>query len=167
MFRTVRPPPHRARWFALALALTLALPAHARDYLIGALKIGHPWTRATPGGARVAGGFMTITNTGAEADRLIGGSVERAAIFEIHEMAMDGGVMTMRALAGGLEIRPGETVTLKPGGYHAMFIDIRQRFVEGQNVKGELVFEKAGKIAVEFKVEALGSSGAAEGGHKH
>jgi hypothetical protein len=167
MFTTVRPSRRLARTLLIALALGLSLPASAHDYQVGALKIAHPWTRATPGGAKVAGGFMTITNTGSTPDRLIGGSAELANIFEVHEMAMDGGVMKMRALANGLEIKPGESVALKPGGYHVMFIDIKQRFEEGQMVKGELVFEKAGKIAVEFKVEAMGSSGAAAGGHKH
>lgn len=81
-------------------------------------------------------------------------------------MAMEGGVMKMRALAKGLEIKPGETVTLKPGSFHVMFIDIRQRFTPGGTVKGELVFEKAGKIAIEYKIEAMGATGSKEE-HKH
>jgi hypothetical protein len=110
---------------------------------------------------------MTITNTGSAPDRLVGGSAEIAGIFEVHEMAMDGGVMKMRALTKGLEIKPGETVTLKPGGFHVMFLDLKQRLNQGGTVKGELVFEKAGKIAVEYRIDAMGASGADQGGHKH
>jgi copper(I)-binding protein len=158
-----------ARILASALLIAAALPASAHDYTVGALKIGHPWTRATPAGAKVAGGFLTITNTGTAPDRLLSAAAEPAGLVEIHEMAMDGGVMKMRALPKGLEIRPGETVTLKPGGYHIMFLDIRQRFREGEKVRGELAFEKAGRITVEFNVEAMGAGGghSGHGGHRH
>jgi copper(I)-binding protein len=91
-------------------ALFMAGPAHAHDFTVGALKIEHPWARATPKGAQVAGGYLKITNTGKEPDRLVGGSVAFAGRFEIHEMAMDGGVMKMRALPKGIEIKPGETI---------------------------------------------------------
>jgi periplasmic copper chaperone A len=139
--------------------LALAMPAYAHDYKAGSLTIDHPWTRATPGGAKVGGGFMKITNTGTEPDRLIGGSAEIANVFEVHEMKMEGNVMKMRALEKGLEIKPGETVELRPGGYHVMFIDIKSPFKEGEKIKGQLVFEKAGKVDVEFKIEGRGASG--------
>lgn len=148
-----------ARVCATLGLLALAMPAIAHDYKIGSLKIDHPWTRATPGGAKVGGGFMKITNTGTETDRLVGGSAEIAKAFEVHEMKMEGNVMKMRALEKGLEIKPGETVELKPGGYHVMFIDIRSPFKEGEQIKGQLVFEKAGKVDVDFKIEGRGASG--------
>jgi uncharacterized protein YcnI/copper(I)-binding protein len=135
-------------------------------YKAGALTIETPWARATPGGAKVAGAFMKITNNGKEPDRLVGGSVPFAGRFEVHEMAMDGGIMKMRRLANGLEIKPGETVELKPGGYHVMFFDLKSGLKEGQTVKGTLVFEKAGKVEVEYKVGPLGG-GAPKGGHGH
>ena len=144
--------------------------ADTKVYKGGALTIESPWARATPGGAKVAGGFMTITNAGKEPDRLIGGSVPVADRFEVHEMAMDGGVMKMRELSKGLEIKPGETVELKPGGYHLMFMDLKSGLKEGQTVKGTLVFEKAGKIDVEFKVGPIGGGapkGEPGGGHSH
>jgi hypothetical protein len=152
---------------AVAQAVGHGEHAAAPSYKVGGLVISAPWTRATPAGAKVAGGFMTITNTGSAPDRLVGGSAEIAGIFEVHEMAMDGGVMKMRALTKGLEIKPGETVTLKPGGFHVMFLDLKQRLNQGGTVKGELVFEKAGKIAVEYRIDAMGASGADQGGHKH
>ena len=145
-------------------------PAPAANvFKAGSLTIEAPWARATPGGAQVAGGFMKITNSGSEADRLVGGSVPFAGRFEVHEMAMDGGVMKMRETKG-LEIKPGQTVELKPGGYHVMFMDLKSGLKEGQTVKGTLVFEKAGKIEVEFKVGPIGGgapAGGAGGGHSH
>lgn len=149
-----------------ASILLLSAPLFAHDYKIGDLKIDHPWTRATPGGAKVAGGFMKITNTGTSPDRLIGGTAVPAGIFEVHEMRMDGNVMKMRALEKGLEIKPGQTVELKPGGYHVMFIDLKSPLKEGETIKGTLVFEKAGTIEVEYKIEARGSTGG-HGGHVH
>jgi periplasmic copper chaperone A len=150
----------------LAAVILSVSPLSAHDYRIGDLRIDHPWTRATPGGAKVAGGFMAITNTGNQPDRLIGGSAVPAGIFEVHEMRMEGNVMRMRALEKGLEIKPGQTVELKPGGYHVMFIDLKSPLKEGASFKGTLIFEKAGTIEVEYKIEARGASGG-HGGHQH
>ncbi len=153
----------------LAFAATAAqvTAAKAHDYKAGPLEIKHPWSRATPKGATVAGGYLSIVNTGSAPDRLIGGSVEGAGKFEVHEMSMDGSVMKMRALPKGLEIKPGQTVELKPGSYHLMFIGLKQPFEQGKRVKGTLEFEKAGKVEVEYAVEAIGASpqGQRGGGH--
>src|ERR1700686_4764861 len=101
--------------------------ASAEDYKLGALEIGQPWSRALPKGATVAAGYMKIKNTGTEPDRLGGGSTPVAGSFEIHEMTMDKGVMKMRPLASGLEIKPGQTVELKPGSlFHVMMKDLKQ-----------------------------------------
>lgn len=156
----------RACALLAAVAVLSPVAALAQEIMAGALKIEQPWTRATPGGSKVAGGFMKITNTGSAPDRLVGGSSSIANIFEVHEMAMDGGMMKMRALEKGLEIKPGATIELKPGSYHVMFIDLKNPIKEGDTVKGELVFEKAGKVAVEFKAGAMGG-GAPAAGHKH
>ena len=133
---------------------------------LGALAIEAPWTRATPAGARVAGGFMTITNTGKEPDRLIGGSFPLAGRFEVHEMAVANGVMTMRELAKGLEIAPGAKVEFKPGGFHLMFMDLKAQVREGQPIKGTLVFEKAGTVEIEYRVAPIGARAPA-GVHAH
>ena len=154
----------KSLFFAAALVL-LALPAGAHGYKVGSLEIGHPWARATPKGAAVAGGYMTITNNGAEPDRLTAFSSPAADRFEIHEMSMDGGVMKMRALPKGLEIKPGEKVELKPGSYHLMFMQLKQPFEKDKRVKGTLTFEKAGTVEVEFAVEAVGASPSGHGGH--
>ncbi|MBX6327948.1 MAG: copper chaperone PCu(A)C [Pseudolabrys sp.] len=138
-------------------ALCAVLPAHAHEYTVGSLKIGHPWARATPKGATVGAGYLTVTNTGSAPDRLLGGSIEVADRTEIHVMRMENGVMTMRPLAGGIEIKPGETVTLEPGGYHLMFIGLKAPLKQDSRVKGTLVFEKAGTVEVEFAVAGLGA----------
>jgi copper(I)-binding protein len=151
-----------------ALAL-LAIPALAHDYKAGSLEIGHPWARATPKGATVAGGYVTITNKGAEPDRLVGFSSAVAERFEVHEMAMDNGVMKMRPLPNGLEIKPGQKVELKPGSFHLMFMQLKQPLEKDKPIKGTLRFEKAGTVDVEFAVEAVGASapGGGSGGHRH
>ena len=148
---------------AAALAITLATPALAADYTAGSLKISTPWARATPKGAQVGGGFMTITNTGTAPDRLIGGATTISSSFEVHEMSMDGGIMKMRMLKDGLEIKPGETVTLKPGGYHVMFIGLKDQLKQGGAFKSTLEFAKAGKVEVEFKIESIAASGGPSG----
>lgn len=145
-----------------AAALACATPTVAGDYKAGDLKIGEPWTRVTPPGAAVAGGFMTITNTGKEADRLLGGSASISKRLEVHEMTMDGGVMKMRELAKGLEIKPGETIELKPGSYHVMFMELTTPPALGTPVKGQLKFEKAGTVDVEYKVAPLGAKSASD-----
>lgn len=133
---------------------------------IGTLVIEAPWTRATPAGAKVAGGYMSITNSGTAPDRLIGGSFPLAGRFEVHEMAVSNGVMTMRELAKGLEIAPGARIDLKPGGLHVMFMDLKSQVREGQPIKGTLIFEKAGTVEVEYRVTPIGARAPA-GAHAH
>lgn len=157
---------------AAVVALSLSMPASAEDVTIGTLKISAPWARATPKGAGVGGGYMTITNTGTAPDRLIGGTTNISSRFEMHEMSMDNGVMKMRELAQGLEIKPGQKVELKPGGYHVMFMGLKEQLMQGQTVKATLYFEKAGKVDVSFAVEGVGAqtpgnAGGHSGGMKH
>jgi copper(I)-binding protein len=142
---------------AVAFALVVS-SASAHEFKVGSIEIKHPWARATPKGSEVAGGYMKLINTGTEPDRLIGGTNAAAGKFEIHEMSMDGGVMKMRLLPNGIEIKPGQTVELKPGSYHLMFVGLNQPFEKGKRVKGTLQFEKAGKVDVEYAVEAVGGS---------
>lgn len=150
----------------LAQSAAMAPAAAGETIKAGDLVLTAPWTRATPGGAKVAGGFVRITNNGKAADKLVGGSAGIAGRFEVHEMSMQEGVMRMRPVAGGLEIKPGATVELKPGSYHVMFMDIKEQFKEGQTVKATLEFEKAGKVEVNFRVGGVGEgAGAAHGKH--
>jgi len=138
-------------------AVCIGQTAQAEDFSVGSLKISAPWARATPNGATVGGGYMTITNTGTTSDRLVGGSSDLSARFEIHTMGMDNGVMKMRPVASGVEIKPGQTVQFNPGGYHLMFVGLKKPFEQGQQVPAFLQFENAGKVAVKFTVESIGA----------
>jgi copper(I)-binding protein len=149
----------------LGLGLVLmAGNASAYDYKVGGLEIDQPWSRATPKGAKVASGYVKITNKGTTADRLIGGTFGASRGFEIHEMSVDRGVMKMREIKDGLEIKPGATVEFKPGAYHLMFTDLSRALARGERVKGTLVFEKAGTAEVEYAVQPIGGS-PGQGGH--
>jgi len=150
---------------AVALALPAA-PAIAADYDVGSMHIAQPWARATPKGAASGAGYMTITNNGTAPDRLNCVADDASAQCQIHTMTMEGGVMKMRPLEGGLEIKPGETVMLKPGGYHVMFVDLKHPLEQGKTVKATLKFDHAGTVDVEYPIAAIGAPapGAAAGG---
>ncbi len=152
---------------AAILAAAIVLPAHAEDVTAGSMKISAPWARATPKGAAVGAGYMTITNNGSAPDRLIGGASEVASGFEIHEMTMDNGVMRMRPLGKGLEIKPGQSVELKPGGNHVMFLGLKKPLAQGEHVKATLAFEKAGTVDVDFTVESIGAQKPDSAGGDH
>ena len=141
---------------ALIFAASPSL-SFAHGYELGSLKIHHPWTRATPKGADVAGGYMTIQNNGATDDRLIEIHVAGVKRTQLHEMATENGMMTMRPLNEGILLPAGKTVDLKPGGFHAMMMGLSSPLLEGDRIKATLRFEKAGTIEVEFSVEAQGS----------
>jgi hypothetical protein len=145
----------------LAFALALALfggHALAQDIKAGDLVIEKPWARATPKGAEVGGAYLTIRNTGAAADRLTGGTADFATI-QVHEMTMAGGVMKMRELPDGLAIPAHGSVTLSPGGYHIMFVGLKQPLTKGSTAKVTLTFEHAGAVAVEFPIGGIGAAG--------
>jgi copper(I)-binding protein len=144
----------------LISALTSPL-LRAEEVKAGDLVITQAWSRATPGGAKVGGGYLTIENKGSTPDRLIGGSAEVAGKVQVHEMAMNNGVMTMRPLDKGLVIEPGKTVKLAPGGYHLMLLDLKSPLKQGERVPLTLEFEKAGKIAFSLDVQGIGAQGPA------
>jgi periplasmic copper chaperone A len=139
--------------------LGLALPTvHASDFKVGSLSVVDPTSRATPKGATVGVGYMKITNSGTTPDRLISGSSDIAPKFELHEMKTENGVMKMRPVQGGLEIRPGATVELKPDSFHVMFVGLTKPLTAGERFKAELVFEKAGTVNIEYDVLAMGAA---------
>lgn len=150
--------------FVTALLALLAMPAQAADVTVGQLKISAAWARATPKGASVGGAYLQISNIGNTPDRLMGGSTAVAKEVQLHEMSMANGVMKMRPVAGGLEIKPGQTVTLKPGGYHLMLMGIKGALKQGEHFKVTLEFAKAGKVEVDFVTEGIG---AMHGGGMH
>jgi len=146
------------RTCAVSLFLAVSFSALAQDFKKDDLVISHPWTRATPEGATVGAGYLTVTNNGKSADRLTGGTFDGAEKVEIHEMKMTGDTMTMRRLPDGVVINPGETAAFAPGSSHLMFRGLKAPIAAGANIKGTLTFEKAGSVDVDYKVEAPGST---------
>ena len=144
---------------AALIAFAAAAPARADDVKAGDLVITQAWTRATPGGAKIGGGFLTIENKGSSPDKLVGVSADVADKVEVHEMAMDGGLMKMRPVEGGLTIDPGKTVKLAPGGLHLMMMDLKSPLKQGDKLPVTLQFEKAGKVAVTLDVQGVGAPG--------
>jgi copper(I)-binding protein len=141
----------------IAAALTAFLgsaPAAAHD-----IAVKQAWSRATPKGANVAGGYLAIENRSIQPDRLLSASSSAAAKVEIHHMALQDGIMTMRSLDDGLIIPPDATVTLAPGGDHIMFVGLNAPFEEGQRILVSLNFEHAGKIDTHFEVGSVGARG--------
>lgn len=143
--------------FLAATALVAAAPALAQ------VSIDGPWLRETAPGARVGAGYGLILNAGRTEDRLLGGSTPVAGRIEVHSMTMDGGVMRMRPVSGGLAVAAGGRVALKPGSYHLMLIDLKQPLRRGAMVPVTLRFARAGTLRVAFRVE--GVEGAREASH--
>jgi periplasmic copper chaperone A len=150
---------------AALLAALSAAPACAQEVKAGDLVITQAWSRATPRGAKIGGGYLTIENKGAAPDRLIGGSGDIAGKIEVHEMSVKDGVMTMRPLDNGLTIGPGKTVKLAPGGFHLMLFDLKAPLKQGDKVPITLEFEKAGKVTLSLDVQSLGAQGPAGADH--
>lgn len=165
----------------LAPALALASLAQGHDghaaphavpesagVTLGDLTLSHAFTRAMPPNAPVAGGFLTVANGGAQDDRLVAARSDLAAEVQIHEMTMNGSVMKMRELPEGLPIPAGQTVELKPGGYHLMFIGVIRPFAEGQTIPLTLSFEQAGEVALQVPVGPMNARSGGQidaGGH--
>ena len=144
-------------FFFAFFILGLNSVAMAHEYQIGSLEVVHPWARAQLKGSDVADGFMKIINHGATPDRLIAITVEFAKTAQVHDMKMDGTTMQMVELKGGLEIPAGATIELKPKAMHVMFVGLTEELAPDELIPGELVFEKAGKLKVEFMIEPAGT----------
>ena len=134
-------------------------PARAEDVKGGDLVISQAWSRATPNGAKVGTGYLTIENKGTTADKLVGVTGDVSSRIEVHEMSMNNGVMKMRPVDGGLTIDPGKTVKLAPSGYHLMIMDLKSPLKQGDKLPLTLQFEKAGKVAVTLDVQGVGAQG--------
>jgi copper(I)-binding protein len=154
---------------AILAAAVLLAPfeaARAQQTESVGIVIGDPWIRATPPGAPVAAGYMVITNRSKTPDRLVGATLEKAGIVEMHTMKIENGTMKMRPLSNGIALAPGQSVMLKPGGEHLMFLRITGPFEPGATVNGTVTFEKAGTIAVAFPVRRVGAGGKKGMDHK-
>ncbi len=132
---------------SVALAATLAVPAFAQS-----VDVKDAWVRVSVPGQKATGAFMKITAR--EGSRLVAASSPVAGVTEVHEMKMDGNVMTMRAVQGGLELPAGKTVELKPGGLHVMLMDLKAALPKDSTIPLTLVFRdgKGAESKVELKV---------------
>jgi hypothetical protein len=153
---------HPTRILGAALLALAALPSHAQT------TVKDPWVRGTVAQQKATGLFAQITS--ASGGKLVAASSPVAGLVEIHEMALEGNVMKMRALPAGLDLPAGKTVELKPGGYHVMLMDLKQQLKEGDTVPVTLVIEgKDGKketLEVKAPVRPLNAA-APMAGHKH
>ncbi len=141
---------------AAVAAIAAASGTWAHDYRLRALHIDHPFARATPPGARSGGVFLSVENNGDQPDRLLTVATPVAGTAELHQMVMDAGVMRMRTVAG-LDVKPGDRLVLKPGGYHVMLADLKRPLQAGDTFPLTLGFEKAGSIEVSVVVESMGA----------
>lgn len=151
----------------LAVLALLTTPAFADDMMpmmapatAGSLSLTDGFAFATLPNQPVAGGFMTIANTGDADDRLVAVSSDIADVMQIHTMAMDGDVMVMRELPDGLPLPAGETVVLQPGGFHIMFMQLNGPLVEGETVPVTLTFESGAEVAVDLPIRKKMAAGA-------
>ncbi|MGE3142083.1 MAG: copper chaperone PCu(A)C [Hyphomonadaceae bacterium] len=148
------------RALALSLALVLAAcgqsaPPPPAEAAPGAnITVSDAWANPTPGGVDAAAGYLTIINHGAEGDTLIGVTSPRAAHVATHQMTMNGAVMSMAPMEGGLPLPARQTVTLAPGGLHLMFTDLTQPFAAGERVPVTLTFEHAAPVTISLEVRA-------------
>jgi copper(I)-binding protein len=143
----------------------LAAPVRAHDFRAGDLQIEHPWSRAVGPRAPTAAGYLIVRNSGATPDRLVAAETPMARLVEIHETSMSDNIMRMRPVADGIVVPAGGTVRLAPNGLHLMLVGPQAGFVQGARVPLVLVFERAGRVAVELAVEAPGARAGEHGGH--
>ena len=126
------------------------------------IEIEKPWTRATPPGAKMAAGYMTIRNKSASPDKLLRVTSAGAARVETHVTIKDGDIVRMREVKG-YDVPANGVLELKPGASHLMFVDIKRPFKDGETIPATLGFERAGEVKVDFRVGRPETSG----GHKH
>ena len=143
---------------ALATTLTVAalysISTGYAETKVGNITVDAPWARQSPMASNVSAGFVTITNNGTEDDTLIKATAEISTNVQLHNMKMEGDIMKMYEMEGGIVIPAGQTVELKPRSLHIMFMDLKSAPMEGEEVKGTLTFEKAGTVDIDYEVEA-------------
>ena len=141
--------------FGIALAaFPFAKLANAHDFTAGALTIRHPWARATPTGAKVGALYLTVSNAGAEGDRLLSVSTDAAEHCEIHVSEAGSGMMTMR-MVNEVDIPAGGSVSFAPQGAHVMLMGLKAPLKKGATFPATLHFDKAGDVAVEVAVQGI------------
>ncbi len=131
--------------------------SYAEDKMVEGLMVSNPWARASAGAAQNGAAYLTITNSGAEIDRLVGVQTTAAVRAELHTHIRDGDIMRMEAI-DAVDLPSGTTTTLAPGGDHIMLMSLEGPLVEGEKVSVSLTFEKAGDVTVEAMIMAVGAT---------
>jgi copper(I)-binding protein len=149
---------------AAVIAAVLSSPVLAQDYKVGDLRVDQPWARATPGRVPNGAVYLTLTNEGATADRLVAASSPAAKHAGLHMHSMEEGVMKMQPVKA-MEVAPGSPTVLKPGGLHIMLMGLKAPLKEGERFTVTLTFERAGSVEVEVMVEKLGAMEPGHGKH--
>lgn len=150
-----------------ALGLSSITSAWAHEYKVGQIEIDDVWVRASAPGQANGAGYMEIENDGKTVDRLVSVTSDAAERIELHTVETENGVARMRHVPAGIEVPAEGEVKLAPGGYHVMFMNLKQPFAEGSEVAATLKFEKAGEVPVKFKVKRIGHhSGGDHGSHE-
>lgn len=148
----------RQTFAILAAALLFVAPVSSHEFSIATIEIEHPFLRATPPNASTGAGYMIIRNKGSEPDRLISIETEAAARVEFHRSVIEDGVAKMIPIEGGIEIPAGGEFGLGFDGTHAMLVDLTAPIGLGEIITGTLIFEKAGKLEMDFEVEPMGAT---------
>ena len=147
----------------VALAAVTVFAAQAQT-----VEVKDAWARTTVPGQKASGAFMKLTAR--EGLRLVGASSPVAGVTEVHEMKMEGDIMRMRAIAG-LDLPAGQTVELKPGGYHVMLLDLKAPLAKDTAVPLTLVFQDAkgaeSKLELSVPVGTAAPGAAKAHEHKH
>jgi periplasmic copper chaperone A len=152
-----------------SIALSLILVSAASSLWAQSVQVKDAWVRTTVPGQKGTGAFMTITAK--EGSKLVGGSSPVAGLTEIHEMKMEGDIMRMRAIQGGLDLPAGKAIELKPGGYHVMLMDLKTALPKDTTVPVTLIFKDAkgveSKVELTVPVAATAPGGAAMPANQH
>ena len=148
------------RTILLAASLFLVLAQGAKS----SIEVTDAWARAMPKGAKTGAAYITVVNKGATEDKLVGASAPLAAEAQLHTTINDNGVMKMRPVSA-IDVKPGATVTLKPGGLHLMLMGVKEPLAEGQSFPLTLTFAKAGKIETTVQVKKVGAMSGMDMGH--
>jgi len=141
---------------AIAGFLTALFILGGATALAANIQIDGPYAHAMPDGATTGAAYMQIRNTGLGEDRLTGGAASVAKLVQVHEMTMDGAIMRMGEVKGGIAIPAGGAVELHPGGYHIMLIGLQHPMRPGDRFPLTLHFRKAGAVTVQVTVRSAG-----------
>lgn len=156
-------------------AATLAVTAFstlaiAHEYKAGSLTIDHPWARPSIGSAKNGAVYMKLENHGDTGDTLVEAKSDVAETISLHESQMDGDIMRMVPVEGGIKVPAHGSAALKPLGLHVMLIGLREPLKKGETFPMTLVFENQGEVPIDVKIhvpKSQSESSDAEMHHKH